>query len=135
MRDEYQDLFFFEKITFFVCLVRPGLNDIFQLKSQSRIFTKSLFSLEEETLALFTTEKREVSSANSLTVVVRPRGRSLIQMRRNNGPRTEPCGTPAVTDFQTEGWPLRTTRWHLLFKNDLISWKRLLSIPLLLLSL
>ena len=70
--------FFFEKITSFVCLVRPGLNDIFQLKSQSRIFTKSLFSLEEETLALFTTEKREVSSANSLTVVVRPRGRSLI---------------------------------------------------------
>ena len=71
MRNEYQDFFFFfEKITSFVCLVRRGLNDIFQLKSQSRIFTKSLFSLEEETLVLFTTEKREVSSANSLTVVV-----------------------------------------------------------------
>ena len=23
-------------------------------------------------------------------------------MGKNNGPRTEPCGTPVVTDFQTE---------------------------------
>ena len=54
------------------------LNGIFQLKAQSRIFTQPFFSLEAETLALFTTEKREVSSANSLTLVVRPRGRSLM---------------------------------------------------------
>ena len=54
---------FFEKITSSACLVGYGLNDIFQLKAQSRIFTKSLFSLETETLALFTTEKKVVSSA------------------------------------------------------------------------
>ena len=65
---------FFEKITSFTCLVGSGLNDIFQLKAQSHIFTKSLFSLEPETLALFTPEKREVSSGNSLTLVVRTRG-------------------------------------------------------------
>ena len=53
-------------------------------------------------------------------------------MRKNNGPRTEPCGTPAVTDFQAEDWPSRTTHWHLLFNNDLIILKRLPSIPLLL---
>ena len=69
---------FFEKITSFACLVGFGLNDIFQLKDPSRIFIKSLFSLEAETLVLFTTEKRQVSSANSLTLVVRPRGRSLM---------------------------------------------------------
>ena len=69
---------FFEKITSFTCLVGSGLNDIFQLKAQSCIFTKSLFSLEAETLALFTTEKSKVSSANSLTLVVRPRGKSLM---------------------------------------------------------
>ena len=59
-------IIFFEKITSFACVVESGLNDIFQLKAQSRIFTKSLFSLKAETLALFTTKKREVSSANSL---------------------------------------------------------------------
>ena len=70
--------YFFEKINSLACSVGSELNDIFQLKVQSRIFTKSLFSLEAETLVLFTTEKREVSSANNLTLVVRPRGRSLM---------------------------------------------------------
>ena len=72
------------------------------MKAQSRIFTKSLFSLEAETVALHTTENRETSSANSLTLVVKPKGKSLMSMRKNNVPRTEPCGTPVVTDFQTE---------------------------------
>ena len=66
--------FFFEKTTSFACLVRSGLNDIFQLKALSRIFTKSLFGLNAEILALFTTEKGEVS----LTLAVRPKGRSLM---------------------------------------------------------
>ena len=123
---------FFQEITFFAHLVGSGLNKLFQLKTQSCIFAKSLFNLEAETLALFTTEKREVSSANSLALVVRPRGRSLMSVRKNNGSRIEPCGTPAVTNFQTEDWLLRTRRWHLLLKNDLISLNRLLSIVLLL---
>ena len=38
---------------------------------------RSLVRLEAETLALSSTGKREVSSANNLTSVVRPRGRSL----------------------------------------------------------
>ena len=69
--------FFFEKTTSLACLVRSGLNDIFD-NAQSRIFTKPLFRLEVESLGLFTTEKREVSSANNLTSVIRPRGRSLM---------------------------------------------------------
>ena len=69
---------FFEKITSFTCLVGSGLNDIFQLKAQSHIFSKSLFSLEADALALFKTEKREVPSANNLTLEVRSRGRSLM---------------------------------------------------------
>ena len=72
--------FFFEKVTSFA-------------KARSCVFSKSLLSLEAERLALFTTEKREVSSANSLTLVVRPGGRSLMQMRTNNGPRTKLCST------------------------------------------
>ena len=73
-----RNYFFFEKITSFACLVGSGLNEVFQLKAQSRIFIKSLFSLEAETLAIFTTEKREISSANNLKLVVTPRGRSLM---------------------------------------------------------
>ena len=67
-----------EKITSSACLVGSGLNHIFQLKAQFPIFIKSLFSLEAETLTLFTNEKREVLSANILTLVVRPRRRSLM---------------------------------------------------------
>ena len=70
---------FFKKNTAsFFCLVGSGLNDIFQLKAQSPVSTKLLFSLEAESLSLFTTEKREVSSGNSSTLVVRPRRRSLM---------------------------------------------------------
>ena len=67
--------FFFQPCLLF--LGGSGLNDIFQLKTQSPIFTKSLFRLEAETLALSTIEKREVSSANNLISVIRPRGRSM----------------------------------------------------------
>ena len=56
--------FFFEKITSFTSLVGPELKNVFQSKVQSRIFTKSLLSLEAETLASFTSEKRKVSSVN-----------------------------------------------------------------------
>ena len=69
---------FLEKITSFACLLGSELNGILKLKVQSRIFTKSLFSLEAERLALFIIEKWEVSSENSLTLVVRLRGRSLM---------------------------------------------------------
>ena len=96
------------------------------MKAQSRIFTQSLLELESKTLALFTTEKREASSANNLTLVVRPRGGSLMYIRRNNERRTEPCEAPAETDFQ------KTTPRHLSLKNYSISLKRLPSIPLLL---
>ena len=83
-------IIFLEKITSFAGLLGSGLNEVLQLKAQSCIFTKSLFSLDAETLALFTTEEKEISSANSLTIVARPRGRSLIKMRKNNGLELNP---------------------------------------------
>ena len=73
-----QYVFQFLLVACFSCFVGTGSNDIFQLKVQSLVFTKSLFRLEAETLALFTTGKREVSSTNNLTSLVRPRGRSLM---------------------------------------------------------
>ena len=44
-----------------------------------------------------TTENREVSSANSLALDDKPSGKSLIQIKKSNGPKTDPWGTPALT--------------------------------------
>ena len=63
--------YFFEKKTSFTCPVGSRLNNIFQLKTQSRIFTKSLFRIKAETLTLFTIEKREVLSENYLISAAR----------------------------------------------------------------
>ena len=74
---KYKDFFVVvvEKTTSSACLVGSRLKDVFQWKSQARVFTQSLHELEVETLAWFTTEKKEASSADNLTSVVRPRGR------------------------------------------------------------
>ena len=73
-----RNFFIVEKAT--SCLFsRVRVKQHFPIESPiSLIFMKSIFRLEAETLVLFATEKREVSSANSLTAVVRPRGRSLM---------------------------------------------------------
>ena len=44
-----------------------------------------------------TTENREVSSANSLALDDKPSGKSLIQIKKSNGPKIDPWGTPALT--------------------------------------
>ena len=43
-----QGFFFFEKTTSLPCLVGSELNYIFQLKAQSRIFTRSLLRLDTD---------------------------------------------------------------------------------------
>ena len=54
----------------------------------------------------FTTEKRDVSSTNSFTLHDTFSGRSLTYTRKNNGPRTDPWGTPADTVDQLEDFRL-----------------------------
>ena len=51
---------------------------------------------------LFTTERRDVSSAKSLQFEERLLDKSFMKMRNNKGPKTEPCGTPALTLSQDE---------------------------------
>ena len=50
-----------------------------------------------------------VSSAKSLTEDSKLLGRSFMYIRTSNGPKIEPCGTPANTNDQFEHWPLRST--------------------------
>ena len=42
-----------------------------------------------------------------------------MYIRKSNGPKKEPCGTPNSIDDQLEHWPLSTTRWNLLRKGAL----------------
>ena len=42
-----------------------------------------------------------------------------MYIRKSNGPKKEPCGTPNSIDDQLEHWPLSTTRWNLLRKGVL----------------
>ena len=41
-----------------------------------------------------------MSTAKSLTEDSKPSGRSLMYIRKSNGPNIEPCGTPASNDDQ-----------------------------------
>ena len=47
-------------------------------------------------------ENKEVSSAKSLTPDISSCDKSLMYMRKDKGPNTEPYGTPAFTNFQQE---------------------------------
>jgi hypothetical protein len=40
-------------------------------------------------------------------------GKSLIYIRNNSGPNTEPCGTPTWIFFHAEKWSLHVIFWYL----------------------
>ena len=95
---------FQEKMT---SAVLSALNNIFHCHAHIRIFSRSWFISKPVSCSFFTTEKRDVPSANSFTLHDAFSGRSLMYTRKNNGPRTDPWGTPADTvdqleDFQKE---------------------------------
>ena len=78
---------------------------------------------------LQTTEKRDVSWAKGLVVDDNPQLRSLINIKKNKGPKIGPWETPAETSAQDEDWPFRTTIWYLLLKKFSISFNRVLVTP------
>ena len=52
-----------------------------------------------------------------------------MYIRKSNGLKIERCETPTSTDDQLELWPLRTTRWILLFKKLLSKVRWFSEIP------
>ena len=50
----------------------------------------------DDAVESWTTEKSDVSSAKSLTFVVKPFDKSLIYTKKNRGRKMEPCGKPAL---------------------------------------
>ena len=104
-------------ITSWACLLTSGWILIFHWKVLLLIFLRSSFSSLADTFTSWVTENKDVSSANSLTLDDKLSGRPLIQIRNNNGPKVDPCGTPAFTLPQAETWPLSTTLCFLLLKK------------------
>ena len=49
-----------------------------------------------------------MSSANSSTLLVILSSKSLVYIKNNKGPNTDPCGTPLKNDFQFETYPSTT---------------------------
>ena len=61
-----------------------------------------------------------LSSANSINLNKEDEfGRSFINNRNNNGPRTNPCGTPWLTEEEEEVIPSATVIWFLSLRSDL----------------
>ena len=75
-------------------------------------------------------ENNDVSSANSFTVDVMSTDRLLMYIRKKNGPKIDPCGTPAFTGNHSDVWPFGTTLWNLFVKKLLMSSSNVSEIPI-----
>ena len=51
-------------------------------------------------LALKTAKNKDVSSENNLTLQDKLSDKAMILISNSNGPKADPCGTPALTLFQ-----------------------------------
>ena len=87
----------------------PKLNNIYHISDHlpnlSIQFCKKMLSL-----SVLTFLNTFVSSANFATLLVILSSKSLIYVKNNKGPNTDPCGTPLKSDFQFETSPSTTTR-------------------------
>ena len=120
-----------EKITSWAYLVGSGLKTIFHCSVHSRIFLKSLFSTLFRLVSKRwqISENKEISSANSFTLLFKLSFGSLINTWKSKGPNIEPCGTPARIVSQSHLWPLSKTFWNLPLKKLLINWNKIRLIP------
>ena len=91
--------------------------------------SKSSFASIITSFKLNPYDNKEVSSANSLTAL-HPTALyiSLMYNKKNNGPRTDPWGTPHFTKPISDYTPLSTVNWRLLIRYDLeniFAWPRI----------
>ena len=98
-----------EKQTSVTCLVGSGLSSIFHWYPHCLISFKSLLGSIWDFSLLIAIKKSDVSSANVLQSEVNQSGKSLIYIRNNNGPKTDPCGTPAKMLFHEDFCPFKRT--------------------------
>ena len=68
-------------------------------------------------------------SANNFGFKVKSSDKSLIQIRKNNAPRTDPWGTPASMLTHVEWCPFKATLCFLRLKKSVMILKRIPDIP------
>ena len=106
-----------EKHTSLAFFIGSGLNKIFHWYNQCLISFKPLFSLISECFLAMALEKSDVSPANILHNKFIPSGKSFIFIRNNNGPKTNPCGTPIEMFFHEDVCSFKTTLCCRSFQN------------------
>ena len=116
------DCFLPTKYNFLSLFIRVKIKVYFPFKAQLPIFSMSSLRSLAEVLISWTTENREMSSANSLVHF------SDQYLTNNKGPRIDPWGTTALTSAQDEQWLFKTTLRFLLRRD---SRKILMISPLL----
>ena len=91
----------------------------FNWNTHLNVLIKSLLKSNNDAFMFLTTEKSGVSSANDFGLDARLSAKSLIQIKKNNKPRTEPWETPVLTYTHEEFWPFSTTCNFSLFRTSL----------------
>ena len=96
------------KIISGTCLLGSVLKLIFHWNVQILTFIKWLFSSFAEVLMTCTTVKRDVSSPNNFVLEDESSDKSFTSINSNDGPRMEPCETPALTFSHVNFWPSKS---------------------------
>ena len=104
-------LIFLLKVTSGACFLDSGSNLISHWKAQSLIFIKSLFRSFAAKFMFWITENRdrEVLYANNFGFEVEIPDKSLILIRKKDGPRIDPWKIPASTLVHDKFCPFKTT--------------------------
>ena len=90
-----------------------GLKVTNHVAAHREILCKSALREAAEVTGSSTTIKRLVSSANRRICEPISSTMSLMYTKNNNGPRMDPCGTPALMYTQSDDAPGNTTRCRL----------------------
>ena len=108
------------KYNLLILFTRIGIKIHFLLNCPVFDFVQVIVQISCRRIHIISYRKIEVSSATSLTFVVKSSERSLIQIRNRNGPSIDLWGTPASKLVHEEYCPFKTTLCFLKFKKLLM---------------
>ena len=108
------------KYNLLLLFTRIGIKIHFLLNCPVFDFVQVIVQISCRRIHIINYRKIEVSSATSLTFVVKSSERSLIQIRNRNGPSIDLWGTPASKLVHEEYCPFKTTLCFLKFKKLLM---------------